>query len=219
MYKPQKRSHPVIDAAYFDKELTHFEIKTVRETFESIGGKIIGRMLIFDHIQKIIPIEIFYHLPRVLRGKIIKYIFRSDIDLCAGWTLDMMQHKANPKIQTFYTFPRYYKIVTLDKSNDEVIQSIAKEIEFEEPEKRKKKSIPATTKRLVWNTYIGEEIGKAKCTCCQLTDITQMSFHCGHIVPEFHGGESRVSNLRPMCQNCNSSMGTKSMEEFMSTFL
>ncbi len=84
-------------------------------------------------------------------------------------------------------------------------------------EKSKKKSIPSTVKRLVWNKHIGEEIGKHKCMCCQATDITQMSFHCGHVVAEANGGTSTVSNLKPICQNCNSSMGTKNMNEFMET--
>ena len=81
--------------------------------------------------------------------------------------------------------------------------------------KKKKKPISVTIKRLVWNTHIGEEIGKAKCMCCKVTDITQMSFNCGHIIAEANGGETIVSNLKPICQNCNSSMGTKNMEDFM----
>ena len=81
-----------------------------------------------------------------------------------------------------------------------------------------KKKISATLKRLVWNTNIGEEIGKTKCLCCKSTDITQMSFHCGHVVAEANGGDLIVSNLKPICQNCNSSMGTKNMNDFMDTF-
>ena len=81
--------------------------------------------------------------------------------------------------------------------------------------KKKKKPISATIKRLVWNTNIGEDIGKSKCMCCNSTDITQMSFNCGHIVAEANGGDTIVSNLKPICQNCNSSMGIKNMEEFM----
>ncbi len=81
--------------------------------------------------------------------------------------------------------------------------------------KYKKKYISSTLKRLVWNTWIGEEIGKAKCTCCKTTDIVQLSFHAGHIISEFNGGETIASNLKPICQNCNSSMGTKNMNDFM----
>jgi len=94
------------------------------------------------------------------------------------------------------------------------IKVIAKPTKKEEV-KKKKKTISATIKRLVWNTNIGEDIGKSKCLCCNSTDITQMSFNCGHIIAEANGGETIVSNLKPICQNCNSSMGSKNMNEFM----
>lgn len=81
--------------------------------------------------------------------------------------------------------------------------------------KNTKKSIPSTVKRLVWNKWIGEKIGKSKCLCCKVTYITQLSFHAGHIISEFNGGKINISNLKPICQNCNSSMGTKNMTQFM----
>ena len=81
--------------------------------------------------------------------------------------------------------------------------------------KYKKKNIPSALKRVVWNKYIGENIGKSKCLCCNLTDITQMSFHCGHIIAEINGGSMDVNNLKPICQNCNSSMGSKNMNDFI----
>ena len=54
--------------------------------------------------------------------------------------------------------------------------------------------------------------------CCNLTDITQLSFNCGHIIAEANGGETIIDNLKPICQNCNSSMGIKNMNDFMKTF-
>lgn len=84
--------------------------------------------------------------------------------------------------------------------------------------KKRKKNISSTIKRLVWNTHIGEDIGKTKCLCCKTTYITQISFNCGHIIAEANGGELIVSNLKPICQNCNSSMGTKNMDDFMKGF-
>ena len=83
----------------------------------------------------------------------------------------------------------------------------------------KKKSIPAAIKKLVWNKNIGEDVGKSKCYCCKSTDITQTSFHCGHVIAESKGGKTIVSNLKPICQNCNSSMGTKDMNDFMTSLL
>jgi 5-methylcytosine-specific restriction endonuclease McrA len=103
-------------------------------------------------------------------------------------------------------------IIDLTDNNDDM------EIdEVYNSQKYRKKRISATLKRLVWNMNIGETIGKSKCVCCKTTDITQLSFHCGHIIPESKGGETVVSNLRPICQNCNSSMGTINMNDFMKT--
>lgn len=79
----------------------------------------------------------------------------------------------------------------------------------------RKKAIPATIRKLVWIRYIGKAIGEARCFCCRQTKIMQISFHCGHVVPESAGGKTSVENLRPICQNCNSSMGTQNMIEFM----
>jgi hypothetical protein len=75
-----------------------------------------------------------------------------------------------------------------------------------------------TLKRKVWEQQIGEDIGKSKCLCCRLTDITQLSFHCGHIISEANGGEIKLDNLRPICQSCNSSMGTVNMDEFINKY-
>ena len=90
-----------------------------------------------------------------------------------------------------------------------------------EPKKKepKKKSIPSAIKKLVWNKNIGEDIGKSKCYCCKSTDISQTYFHCGHVIAESKGGKTIVSNLKPICQNCNSSMGTKDMNDFMTSLL
>ena len=80
--------------------------------------------------------------------------------------------------------------------------------------KYKKKTIPSALKRKVWHVYLGEENGVGLCTCCGISKINQFSFHCGHVISEKNGGEMKVDNLRPICQNCNSSMGTKNMNEF-----
>jgi hypothetical protein len=69
----------------------------------------------------------------------------------------------------------------------------------------------------VLNKYICESIGKSKCYCCKLTE-TQLSFHCGQVISEKNGGKINVENLRPICQNCNSSMGTKNMNDFIQEY-
>jgi hypothetical protein len=78
----------------------------------------------------------------------------------------------------------------------------------------KKKSIPLVLKRRLWDKYFGEQNGTALCPCCKLTQISTFSFHCGHIISERMGGSMILDNLIPLCQSCNSSMGTKSYNEF-----
>lgn len=81
--------------------------------------------------------------------------------------------------------------------------------------KNKKTPIPKKIKQLVWNKYIGEEHGIALCKCCDVTVISQMDFVCGHIISEYNGGTVTIDNLKPICSLCNSSMGTKNINEFI----
>jgi 5-methylcytosine-specific restriction endonuclease McrA len=104
------------------------------------------------------------------------------------------------------------KIVT------EQIETPTEITEKPKKEKSKKKIIPLALKRNVWNKHIGEEIGKTLCLCCKLTDISQMNFSCGHIISENNGGEINLNNLKPICVSCNSSMGTKNMDEFIQNY-
>ena len=106
-------------------------------------------------------------------------------------------------------------VIMEDVINTSAPMDIVEEVVNKKP--YKKQNISSTMKKLVWNMTIGEEIGKSKCVCCNSTYITQMSFHCGHVISESKGGETIVSNLRPICQNCNSSMGNKNMNDFMKT--
>ena len=140
------------------------------------------------------------------------------------YNFDIVYEKSVVKRGAYITNPhtdeqgRIYKLFIKELQEiiyKEDVNKTSNTCEKDETKKKKKKSISATIKRLVWNTNIGEDIGKSKCMCCKSTDITQMSFNCGHIVAEANGGNIIVSNLKPICQNCNSSMGTKNMEDFM----
>jgi len=77
--------------------------------------------------------------------------------------------------------------------------------------KPEKVAIGNNRKTEVWNAYIGEETGKAKCWCCGKRDITSRDFVAGHVIPECDGGTIDVTNLRPICAMCNGSMGSKNM--------
>jgi hypothetical protein len=79
----------------------------------------------------------------------------------------------------------------------------------------RKRKIPACVKNCVWDKFIGICAGTGTCFCCSTEPITRGNFHCGHVLSEATGGTATVDNLRPICPNCNSSMGTRNMEEFM----
>ena len=81
-------------------------------------------------------------------------------------------------------------------------------------EKYKKKVIPKALRIAVWNKYFTEDVGKAKCMCCEITDITQLKFHCGHIIAESNEGPTDISNLVPVCEDCNRSMYTTNLIDF-----
>ena len=66
---------------------------------------------------------------------------------------------------------------------------------------RNKKRI-TVLKPLIWNKFIGDDIGKAKCTLCAISDITQLNFSCGHILSENNEYDLQVDNLKPICKSC-----------------
>jgi len=80
----------------------------------------------------------------------------------------------------------------------------------------KKATIPAAVKERVWDKYIGDTIAISKCTCCKIAEIRMRSFHCGHVKSEAEGGKLTISNMRPICQGCNTRMRTKNMHDYMS---
>lgn len=157
-----------------------------------------------------------------VKGTIIKmYNFDVEYELNVRqkgcWTTNKFAKEQEGRYKAFII--NILQLIDDDKKADEKKADDKKADEKKADVKKKKRSISATVKRLVWNINIGETIGKSKCMCCLCTDITQMSFNCGHIIAEVNGGETIVSNLKPVCQNCNSSMGTKNMEEFMKSLI
>ena len=76
-------------------------------------------------------------------------------------------------------------------------------------DKKKRKTIPKIVREKVWKTYINNL--ESKCLVCNDKQITAFDFECGHVDAN---GEATVSNLRPICRLCNSSMGRENMKTF-----
>ena len=72
-----------------------------------------------------------------------------------------------------------------------------------------KETIPKRIRELVWTTN-NSDFFSTKCyvTWCE-NKINVFNFQVGHDIPESKGGTLDIDNLKPICSNCNLSMGNK----------
>lgn len=80
------------------------------------------------------------------------------------------------------------------------------------PPKKSKQIITPYKKNKVWQREFGDdENGECPITFCKtiLNNGRNKNWECGHIISEFNGGDCEPLNLRPICKNCNCSMGSK----------
>lgn len=74
----------------------------------------------------------------------------------------------------------------------------------------RKKRIPKTVRREVWEKVHGSHAAKGKCYvswCPRILD--KMDFQAGHNIPESKGGTIDLDNLFPICNDCNQGMGDR----------
>lgn len=78
-----------------------------------------------------------------------------------------------------------------------------------------KQTIPKSLREKVWIIYCGKKF-EHKCIVRWCENImTPFSFEVGHNIPESKGGTLNIDNLRPICGNCNKSMGDRyTIDEF-----
>jgi 5-methylcytosine-specific restriction endonuclease McrA len=83
----------------------------------------------------------------------------------------------------------------------------------------RKKAVPKSVRDEVWRRFGG---GTSTTSVCQVCEISTISYLCGsgskavlgHVQSHSLGGTGEVDNLRPICANCNSTMGTQNMFAF-----
>ena len=83
---------------------------------------------------------------------------------------------------------------------------------------KKVEKIPNALRFSVFKTYINDTLINGKCYCCRITNISIDNFDCGHVKSRNDGGEISLKNLRPICGQCNSSMGTMNMITFIKKY-
>ena len=69
-------------------------------------------------------------------------------------------------------------------------------------------------RNLTWYRWIGEDVAKSLCMCCEKEPIKMFNFECGHVIAKANGGQMDIENLRPICGICNKSMKTEHMAIF-----
>ena len=84
--------------------------------------------------------------------------------------------------------------------------------------KRINTKLPAAIRNQTWDKWVGSKIAETKCLCCEHNTIAMRNFEAGHVIASSKGGSDAVDNLRPICKQCNGSMGTNNMKEYMATY-
>jgi len=71
------------------------------------------------------------------------------------------------------------------------------------------KKIPVALKEQIWLHHFGK-VFESECyiTWCH-NNINVFNYHVGHDIPRSKGGTLKMSNLFPICDRCNYSMGNQ----------
>jgi 5-methylcytosine-specific restriction endonuclease McrA len=102
----------------------------------------------------------------------------------------------------------------LDTSGDNTIQHVIGRSSIPVKSGRKLKAkITKEMREQIWEAYMGN-CAKGPCPVCQKREIRMTDFSAGHIIAEACGGPTDVSNLMPICGNCNSRMRTENLFEY-----
>lgn len=72
---------------------------------------------------------------------------------------------------------------------------------------KKNNNIPKSIRDEIWRLYFGN-CKDGHCMVCK-HKITDLNFECGHNIPKSKGGSDKISNLVPICRNCNLGMGNR----------
>jgi 5-methylcytosine-specific restriction endonuclease McrA len=123
---------------------------------------------------------------------------------------------------------KFYKKITSEEKQDTSLKIKSKKMKKNEKSRLKnnsikkinenrKEKIPISVKNTLWSLYFKDSM-KGNCQCCKTELISKNNFDCGHIISERNGGKVELSNLKPICRSCNSSMSTTNMNDFMSKY-
>ena len=79
-----------------------------------------------------------------------------------------------------------------------------------------RKNIPKSVRNQLWIKYNINSIN-GKCPCGK--NISMDQFVAGHIIAVVNGGKDNILNLYPICNSCNTSMGTQNLIQYFKQYL
>ena len=81
--------------------------------------------------------------------------------------------------------------------------------------KSNRPNVPKRLRKEVWEYRFGKKyIGKCSVRWCDTMLDALGSWHVGHDTAYAKGGSYELDNLYPLCEQCNLSMSTQSIEDF-----
>jgi len=82
----------------------------------------------------------------------------------------------------------------------------------------KRKKISQRDRNKIWDDEFGHTVDRAMCPICERNEVRRHQFALGHINSLFKGGPDELSNMRPICFQCNTEMGTMDMNEYIAKY-
>jgi 5-methylcytosine-specific restriction endonuclease McrA len=76
----------------------------------------------------------------------------------------------------------------------------------------KNENLKKDSRKEIWSYQCGKNF-KSNCFLCK-ENITVINFQRGHNKSRSKGGKSTPKNVKPICNQCNFSQGTKTFKEF-----
>jgi len=89
---------------------------------------------------------------------------------------------------------------------------------FFDDETTSRKAFSQRDRMLVWDNEFGNQVDRTKCPVCKKNEIRRHHFAIGHKRALTKGGSNSIRNIRAICHQCNSEMGTMSMAEYIKKY-
>jgi len=168
--------------------------------------------------DKLIENDFFSKYPNYTAQKLLEIIKNKNNEF---YKLNRYDVEISNNPDTFYAVEKKIiedEFIVSLKNNNFIKWLINPDIKPIHIRKKTKKKIPSAIRKKVWDKeFPNESTGICTISWCD-TELHngKNGFEAGHIISEANGGDITVNNLRPICSNCNSEMGSKNWKDHVS---